>query len=360
MGKWSHRVAGALETHGHEVTLWFETDVLGSMSSSFSKVFLYPVRLALAISKRRRDFDVVVVHEPAGLWYSLARRLAPSLPPIVVMCHNVEGKWFRQWIRFTKRGDARIPAGSRVKSPLCRTWQSQGAIRWADHVVCLSSEDQTYITAVLGRKPEDVTRTASGVASEDFVKAGARHPFSALFVGGWLDVKGARVLPRGFRKLRERLPQARLTIAGAGAPVETVSSRFDPLDRPHLRVLGQHLDAAELQGLYQSHAVFLMPSLSEGSPLSLLEAMAAGCVPVATAAGGIPDIVRDGLDGLLFEPGQDVEAADRLVTVFTDPALAQTLGLAAIERARRFTWAATACAIALAAAKAINGGRRRA
>ncbi|HKY23476.1 MAG TPA: glycosyltransferase family 4 protein [Vicinamibacterales bacterium] len=362
MGKWSHRVADALEAHGHEVTLWFGQDVLGTRPSSFSVVFMYPVSLAMAIFRRRTDFDVVVVHEPGGLWYSLGRRLTRSLPPIVAMCHNVESKWFHQWVRFSKRGHARIPFWSRIKSPLCRTWQSDGTIRWADHVVCLSSEDQAYITQVLGRRAEDVTRTANGVASDDFVASGSRHQFSVLFVGGWLDVKGAGVLPAVFRRLRERLPEARLTIAGAGAPIAAITSKFASDDRPYVRVLDQHLDAAGLRNLYRSHVAFLMPSLSEGSPLSLLEAMAGGCVAVAAATGGIPDIIRggrEGIDGLLFQPASAREAADRLVTVLTDSGRAEALSRAAVARARSFTWAATARAIECAATHAMAAGEHR-
>jgi glycosyltransferase involved in cell wall biosynthesis len=188
MGKWSHRVASALRTEGHDVTLWFRDDVIGGRSSTFSNVLMYPIRLAVAVVLAREAFDVVVVHEPSGFWYTLARRVDQSMPPVVAMCHNIESKWFRQWARATDSGFARMPWWSRLKSPMFRTWQSNGTIKWADHVVCLSSEDQDYLTRVLHRNPRDVTRTANGVTEEEFANSQERHPFSILFVGGWLDV----------------------------------------------------------------------------------------------------------------------------------------------------------------------------
>lgn len=356
MGKWAHRVADALMNDGHEVTLWFDEDLLGTQTSSTpAKVLLYPLRLAWQIINNRHQLDVVFVHEPGGFWYGLARKVWPSLPPLVAMCHNVESKWFRQRKEAARRGFALVPRGTRVKTPLFRSWQTDGTIRLADHVVCLSSEDREYIVSTLGRRHEDVTRVVNGVAPDDFGAPAGRSGLGLLFVGGWLDVKGSRLLPSVFHKLRAQKPEAVLTIAGSGVSAETVLSDFDPSDRLHVTVLPGYLDAPALGRLYRSHAVFCMPSLSEGSPLSLLEAMAAGCAVVAAAVGGVPDIVRDGTDGLLFEAMNADAAAAKLASVLTDPGLADSLGAAAVGRARGFTWGATAEGLERAARVVVTG-----
>jgi glycosyltransferase involved in cell wall biosynthesis len=114
-------------------------------------------------------------------------------------------------------------------------------------------------------------------------------------------------------------------------------------------VLKGSADAATLRNLYSTHSVFLMPSLSEGSPLSLLEAMACGCVVVAAAVGGIPDIVRSGTDGLLFERFAVDDATVQLEKVLSDSGLATTLRQSAVARAHAFNWANTARALESAA-----------
>jgi glycosyltransferase involved in cell wall biosynthesis len=88
------------------------------------------------------------------------------------------------------------------------------------------------------------------------------------------------------------------------------------------------------KALLESAAVFVLPSYAEGSPISLLEAMAAGLPAVATAVGGIPDVVADGVNGVLIEPG-DVETLVRVLRrLLDDRMLRSRLGAAARETVR--------------------------
>jgi glycosyltransferase involved in cell wall biosynthesis len=76
----------------------------------------------------------------------------------------------------------------------------------------------------------------------------------------------------------------------------------------------------------------ILPSINEGTPVSAIEALAAGRPVVATRVGGVPDVVREGEDGFLVEPG-DVDAlADRLARLAADPELRARLGAAGRAR----------------------------
>jgi glycosyltransferase involved in cell wall biosynthesis len=86
--------------------------------------------------------------------------------------------------------------------------------------------------------------------------------------------------------------------------------------------------------------VFVQPSRSEGSPMAVLEAMAAGLPVVASAVGGVPETV--GRAGLLTAPGDPAALAGALVRVLGDPRLAGRLGARARRRAEAFTWDAAA------------------
>jgi glycosyltransferase involved in cell wall biosynthesis len=88
----------------------------------------------------------------------------------------------------------------------------------------------------------------------------------------------------------------------------------------------------EVAGYYRLFDAFLLPSVNEGTPVSAIEALASGTPVVATRVGGVPDVVRDGADGLLFEPGDVEAAASRLAGLASDPSLRERLGAAGRER----------------------------
>ena len=77
---------------------------------------------------------------------------------------------------------------------------------------------------------------------------------------------------------------------------------------------------------------FTMPSLSEGMPLSLLEAMAEGVPPVVTKVGGMPEVVQDGETGFIVPPGNVGTLADRISFLVGNPSLAAKMGVAARDR----------------------------
>jgi glycosyltransferase involved in cell wall biosynthesis len=82
--------------------------------------------------------------------------------------------------------------------------------------------------------------------------------------------------------------------------------------------------------------VFALSSRFEGLPIALLEAMATGLACVATGVGGIPEVITDGVDGVLVEPGNPAQLAGAMVDVLGDPARRRELGRRAVGRAGDF------------------------
>jgi glycosyltransferase involved in cell wall biosynthesis len=155
------------------------------------------------------------------------------------------------------------------------------------------------------------------------------------FVVGWVgrmtEVKDTGAVLEIVRATRDRGVEAVLCMVGDGP------------DRERLEQLAHELGIArscyfvgyqpDVAGYYRLFDAFVLPSVNEGTPVSAIESLASGTAVVANRVGGVPDVVRDGVDGFLVEPGDIDAAAARLAELAMDPALRTRLGASGRTRA---------------------------
>jgi glycosyltransferase involved in cell wall biosynthesis len=153
-----------------------------------------------------------------------------------------------------------------------------------------------------------------------------------LAVGNLYPVKGHPVLLDALQRVATRAPGPwRLVVAGRGRNKAALEERARELGlAEHVQFLGHRDDVPDLLAAAD---VFVMPSLREGLPLAILEAMFAGKAIVASGVGGIPEAITPGEHGLLVPPGDPVPLAEALLTVLSDASLRHRLGDAARRRA---------------------------
>jgi len=94
----------------------------------------------------------------------------------------------------------------------------------------------------------------------------------------------------------------------------------------------------QIRKIYLSTRIWISPSLVEGFCLPALEAMGLGCAVVATDSLGIRDIIDDGVNGLLVEPGNPQALAEKILTVLHHPTLEQRLRIAGLKKSEQFSW----------------------
>ena len=129
-------------------------------------------------------------------------------------------------------------------------------------------------------------------------------------------------------------PHSRLLLAGDGSLREAArayAAQRGVADRVHF--LGVRAEVAEMLAACD---LFALSSHWEGSPLAVMEAMAAGLPVVATAVGGVPELVADGETGILVPAGEERAFAAALVSLARDPSRRQDLAAAALRRAAAF------------------------
>lgn len=150
-------------------------------------------------------------------------------------------------------------------------------------------------------------------------------------VGNLYPVKGHRYLLEALANLRSRHPTVHLAIAGRGEERESLLARAQSLGldgRVHL--LGLRSD---VPNVLAGADIFVLPSVSEGLPLALLEAMFAGLPIVASRVGEIPAVLEHGADGVLVEPGDAAALSQALDRLLDHPLAARRLGVRAARRA---------------------------
>ena len=158
----------------------------------------------------------------------------------------------------------------------------------------------------------------------------AGDPFVVGWVGRMTAVKRTDLVVEVLRELVGRGVDARLLLVGDGP------------DRDHLERYAHELGVIkrclflgyqeEVARFYDAIDVLLLPSVNEGTPVSVIEALAAERPAVATRVGGTPDVIRDGVDGFLVDSADPGELAERLAELARDPGRRAEMGAAGRSR----------------------------
>lgn len=144
-----------------------------------------------------------------------------------------------------------------------------------------------------------------------------RHDFLIGCIARMDRAKGIMVLFDAFVQLAERHPTMRLVLAGHGDVSEELARRIEFLGlQSKVDILG-HFDG-NIEILLSSFNVYVFPSLWEGFPYSIIEALRSACVIVATKVGGIPEAVTDGVEGILITPGSVDEIIQAVEKIFAN------------------------------------------
>lgn len=159
-------------------------------------------------------------------------------------------------------------------------------------------------------------------------------PLRILFSGAIVETKGVFDLLDATALARRDLPPFRLVLIGDGPRLGECRVRAATLGLDDIVELRGWVSEGEKVALLRTSHVFCLPSHVEGTPLSVLEAMAAGLPVVATTVGGLPMVITSGHEGVLVPPRDPRALADALCAVLADPERRRRMGAAAFERVR--------------------------
>lgn len=261
---------------------------------------------------------IINAHNPPVIRYAdIGRRICA--PRIVVTCH---GMGF---------GDYTEPT----------------AFEWSitDAIIAVSKASAT--TSYVARHPHKLALIPNGVEIPRAVRSrmAVRKDLElgrevvAIIVARIDGRKGHDTLLRALARLSHRKIQITTLIVGDGAERTALQdmARGVGLGDRHVRFLGHRVDVPDLLA---ASDIFVLPSITEGMPLAVLEAMAQRLPVIATPVGGVPELLESGREGFLV-PVEDVAAlADRMAELIEDPARREHMGRAGFRRVEQhYSWA---------------------
>jgi glycosyltransferase involved in cell wall biosynthesis len=265
---------------------------------------------------RARRPDVVHVH--SGAWLKAARGAATAgVPRVVYTLHGIE-----------------------CNEPWYEPFVNAVAARHTDAIAVVSEPLRGHLRSA--RIPADrIHVVPNGIDTAFFHPAAAAGrdreafglPRDRLLIGHvarFAPVKNHAFLVDAFARIHERVPAAYLVLAGDGPLRPEIERQVEAAGlHDHVRFTGDVEDPAPL---YRTFDLFVLPSVTEGTSMSILEAMATGLPVVASAVGGTPDLLDRGNAGRLFPAAATVAFVDTVVDLLLDPVARTALGRRARER----------------------------
>jgi glycogen synthase len=288
--------------------------------------------VGLAMARDRVDADVAHAHT----WYAaLAGLLIRALhqTPLVVTMHSLEP--LRPW-KVDQLG----------RGYLASTAVERHAVESADRVVAVSEAMRQDVLRLFPVDPARVVVLHNGVDVERYrrtadraalARYGVREPY-VLFVGRISEQKGIFDLLRAVPLLPDSL-QIVLCAASPDTPELEARLRQAVQGQSRVRWIAAMVSAPEVIQLHSHAAAFACPSVYEPFGVINLEAMACETPVVASAVGGILEVVEDGRTGILVPPSHPEDLARAIVSLLESPARAREMGMAGRRRVEAlFSW----------------------
>jgi glycosyltransferase involved in cell wall biosynthesis len=158
-----------------------------------------------------------------------------------------------------------------------------------------------------------------------------------LFVGRLNKIKGVEYLIQAVSIIRNNY-NVKLIIIGDGEEKNVLKELADNLNLSDCICFTGLIDNDKIPEHMTQVDIFVLPSLSEGLPVVILEAMASGLPIVATNVGGLPDILEDGVNGFLVEPGNPEQLAEKIALLLMDNILRKKMSETNRKETKKYDW----------------------
>lgn len=294
-----------------------------------------------------RSLPGVTEHDLTSRWNNLylaflprqlqIARLVREIQPDIIHAHfiakygfHLPGLHFRPAVVSAWGDDVLILP---VKSRLIRHY-TQKVLGSASLIYAVSRDIRDHILDDFGVPPSRVNYLPFGIDTDLFSPEGPRNARDGKTIGvfsnrGFFPVYDNETLVRGFALACARDSRLHLTLKGDGPEEQKIRALVAGLHLADKVAFQGKTAYSEVPADYRNADIFITTSVSDGTPVSVLEAMASGLPCIATSVGGIPEWITPGETGILIAPRSPEQVAEALLSLAGDPGLRACLGAAA-------------------------------
>ena len=334
---------------GHDVQ-YYSFDDLPQQLPGLAKGMLFPEFVAARVAVLAKQNTVDVIDASTGdawIWGKFLHDKRHNQPLLVTQSHGLEHVGHLSSLEEAQRSNLKLSWKYPVYHGGFRLWEVATSLRCADLVFMLNRHDAEYSINHLRVEPDRVHLVPNGIP-----KAFIGLPFEPppvsnsstlriAQVGSYIPRKGVQYSVPALSNILTCYPEVEVSFLGTGCDAEKVYADFAPDVRDRVQVIPSY-SHEHLPALLQGHHILLFPSLSEGFPLAIPEAMACGLAPVSSDIPGPTEIVEHETNGLLI-PVRDSQAIEHaLEKLITNRSYLAQLCRSAYDTAQHYSWAAIA------------------
>jgi glycosyltransferase involved in cell wall biosynthesis len=330
---------------GHSVQ-YYSFDNLPQGLPEIAKTVFFPYFTSHYIRKMLRNSNFDVINASTGdawIWGKILSKTSSVKPLLITQSHGLEHIVHEQCLEEHTRGNVKLSWKYPIYHGGIRLWEVQQSLHYSDLVFMLNKNDAEYAVRELGINPDKIHVIANGISdsflnlSVDFSPETLSELISIAQVGSYISRKGTYYGKQALIDILSRYPNLRISFFGTGCREEQVHRDFPEFLHSRIKVYPSY-NNSELIDLLSNHQILLFPSLSEGFPLALLEAMACGLAPISTDIPGPTEVLTHEKNGLLVPPRNSQAIIDALEQLLQDKTQLNNLRINAYKTAQNYTW----------------------
>ena len=331
---------------GHEVK-YFSFDNLPQFLPELSKTVLFPEFAAVQIAHLVKTWDVDVVDASSGdawVWGKLLNHLPwRKRPLLVTQSHGLEHTMHLGTLEEVRHGNLHLSWKYPIYNGGFRLWEGAESFRHANLVFMLNRFDADYAIEHLRVDACRVRIIANGIPQGflnlpyQSIATSQQFQLQIAQVGTAIARKGTQYSIPALNRVLKRYPNVSLSWFGTGCPEAETRAAFDAAVQERLQIVPRYAHEA-LPGLLLGHHILLFPSLSEGFPLAVPEAMACGLAPIVTDIPGPTEIVVNDDNGIVIPVRDGAAIEHALDSLINQIDRLEFLRFRAYTTAQSYSW----------------------